>query len=174
MFVLKNEPQPRGLSARECKESKMLALGLRKNRRRRRHRAAKQSNRIIKGRLIHKKDLPLPTEWEKQKKHELKIKRYEELKLKRQEQKQEQKNDKKRVKFTKRETPKKPNPLYQKFIENIRDKMHQFKVITGQKSICDYRDEKRREIMKKTGGKGLSIKLTTGGILRSIICKRKH
>lgn len=150
----------------------MLAFIGRRNRRRRRHKANKQANRVIKGRLVHQKDLALPTEWQKQKKQELKFKKFEELKLKKQEKKEETKNDKKRVKLTKRETPKKPNPLYQKFIENIRDKMHQFKVITGQKSICDYRDDKRREIMKKTGGKGLSIKLTTGSILRSIICKR--
>ena len=49
-----------------------------------------------------------------------------------------------------------------------------FDIMTGKKSICEQRKEKRREIMRKTRGKGLSIKFTsTDQLLRSIICKRK-
>lgn len=48
-------------------------------------------------------------------------------------------------------------------------------IIQGKKSICDQRDAKRRDIMKKTGGKGLSIKITTpNAVLKHIICERKR
>lgn len=49
-----------------------------------------------------------------------------------------------------------------------------FDIITGQKSICEQRKEKKREIMRNTKGKGLSIKFaSTDQLLRSIICRKK-
>ncbi len=49
-----------------------------------------------------------------------------------------------------------------------------FDIITGKRKICEQREMTRAEIMRMTGGKGLSIKFANKGLLRSIICKKKR
>lgn len=58
--------------------------------------------------------------------------------------------------------------------KDLKAMKEKFDILTGQKSICDQRKEKRREIMRNTKGKGLSIKFaSTDQLLRSVTCRRK-
>lgn len=49
-----------------------------------------------------------------------------------------------------------------------------FDIITGKRKICEQRELTRAEIMRMTGGKGLSIKFANKGLLRNIICKKRR
>ena len=77
-------------------------------------------------------------------------------------------------KIEKKLKPITPKKLKIPFINEKIKKVQDFSdIILGKKSICDMRDQKRRELMKKTGGKGLSIKIATPNqVLKNIICKR--
>ena len=77
-------------------------------------------------------------------------------------------------KIEKKLKPIPPKKLKIPFINEKIQKVQNFSdIIVGKKSICDMRDQKRRDIMKKTGGKGLSIKIATPNqVLKNVICKR--
>lgn len=49
-----------------------------------------------------------------------------------------------------------------------------FDIITGKRKICEKREMTRAEIMRMTGGKGLSIKFANKGLFRHIICKKRR
>ena len=84
------------------------------------------------------------------------------------------KTKRKSDKIEKKLKPITPKKIKIPFINEKIEKVQNFSdIILGKKSICEQRDAKRRDIMKKTGGKGLSIKIATPNqILKNIICKR--